>query len=72
MVDRMINGEIQLVVNTPLGKESFYDEVAIRRNAPERDVPSLTTLPAAAAALEATRARAGGPPSVTPLQDAGA
>src|SRR5512140_2078245 len=64
VVDRMINGEIQLVVNTPLGKDSFFDEVAIRRNALERDIPCLTTLTAAAAALEAIRARSGGPIAV--------
>ena len=70
VVDRMINGEIQLVVNTPLGRDSFFDEVAIRRNALERDVPCLTTLTAAAAALEAIRARRGGPIAVAPLQEA--
>jgi carbamoyl-phosphate synthase large subunit len=69
VVDRMINGEIQLVVNTPLGKDSFFDEVAIRRDALERDIPCLTTLTAASAALEAIRARSGGPIAVTPLQE---
>ena len=70
VVDRMINGEIQLVVNTPLGKDSFFDEVAIRRNALERDIPCLTTLTAASAALEAIRARSGGPIAVSALQEA--
>ena len=69
VVDRMINGEIQLVINTPLGKDSFFDEVAIRRSALERDIPCLTTLTAAAAALEAIRARSGGPIAVSPLQE---
>jgi carbamoyl-phosphate synthase large subunit len=69
VVDRMINGEIDLVVNTPLGKESHYDEVAIRRTALERDVPCLTTLSAAWAALDAIRARRSVPLSVTPLQE---
>jgi carbamoyl-phosphate synthase large subunit len=69
VVDRMINSEIDLVVNTPLGKESFYDEVAIRRTALERDVPCLTTLSAAWAALDAIRARRSVPLSVTPLQE---
>ncbi len=70
VVDRMINGGVHLIVNTPLGKESFYDEVAIRRTALDRDIPCLTTLSAASAALEAIRARAGGPIRVTPLQEA--
>ncbi|MCK6684170.1 MAG: carbamoyl-phosphate synthase large subunit [Thermoanaerobaculia bacterium] len=71
VVDRMINGEIQLVVNTPLGRDSFFDELAIRRTALERDIPCLTTLSAAAAAVEAIKesASASGP-SVHPLQEA--
>jgi len=68
VVDRMINGDVHLIVNTPLGKESFYDEVAIRRTALDRDVPCLTTLSAAAAAVEAIRARAKGPFTVTPCR----
>jgi len=70
VVDHMINGEIDLVVNTPLGRESFYDEVAIRRTALERDIPCLTTLSAAWAALDAIRARQRGPVSVSSLQEA--
>jgi carbamoyl-phosphate synthase large subunit len=69
IVDLMINGAVDLVVNTPLGKESFYDEVAIRRTALERDIPCLTTLSAASAALEAIRARAAGALSYAPLQE---
>ena len=69
IVDKLINGEVALIVNTPLGRESFYDEVAIRRTALERDVPCLTTLSAAAAAIEAIRARAAGALSYSPLQE---
>ncbi len=69
VVDRMINGDVDLIVNTPLGKASFFDELAIRRTALDRDVPCLTTLSAAAAALEAIRARRAGPLGVTPLQE---
>ena len=69
IVDRLINGEVDLVVNTPLGRESFYDEVAIRRTALERDIPCLTTLSAASAAIEAIRARAAGALSYAPLQE---
>jgi carbamoyl-phosphate synthase large subunit len=68
VVDMLINGEVALIVNTPLGRESFYDEVAIRRTALERDVPCLTTLSAASAAIEAIRARAAGALSYAPLQ----
>jgi carbamoyl-phosphate synthase large subunit len=69
IVDLMINGSVDLIVNTPLGKESFYDEVAIRRMALDRDVPCLTTLSAASAALEAIRARAAGALTYAPLQE---
>jgi len=69
IVDLMINGRVDLIVNTPLGKESFYDEVAIRRTALDRDVPCLTTLSAASAALEAIRARAAGALTYAPIQE---
>jgi carbamoyl-phosphate synthase large subunit len=70
VVDRMINGEIQLVVNTPLGRDSFFDEQAIRRTALERDIPCLTTLSAALAAVEAIKESSGASgPSVHPLQE---
>jgi len=55
VADRMVNGEIQLVVNTPLGKESFYDETAIRKTATQHGIPMITTLSGAAAAVEGIR-----------------
>ncbi|NNJ10453.1 carbamoyl-phosphate synthase large subunit [Chloroflexales bacterium ZM16-3] len=55
-VDYVKNGQIALIVNTPLGKASFFDEVSIRRAAITYGVPSLTTLSGAAAAVQAIRA----------------
>jgi len=55
-VDRMDAGEIQMVINTPLGKLSRYDEAAIRAAALRLNIPCLTTLSAATAAVEAIRA----------------
>ena len=55
-VERMEAGEIQLVINTPLGSESHYDEAAIRAAALRLQIPCLTTLSAAAAAVEGIRA----------------
>ncbi|MFV9504842.1 MAG: carbamoyl-phosphate synthase large subunit [Oscillochloridaceae bacterium umkhey_bin13] len=55
-VDYIKNGQLALIVNTPLGKASFFDEVAIRRAAITHGVPTLTTLSGAAAAVEAIRA----------------
>jgi carbamoyl-phosphate synthase large subunit len=47
------DARIQLVVNTPLGKQSRYDERAIRRSATMVDIPCITTLSGARAAADA-------------------
>ncbi len=52
IVDAIKNGEIQLVVNTPSGKLSEYDDSYIRKNAIRYKLPYITT---PAAALAATR-----------------
>ena len=51
IVDHIINGQVQWIINTPLGAESKYDERAIRRNAIEHSLPIMTTLAAAQATL---------------------
>jgi carbamoyl-phosphate synthase large subunit len=56
VVDYIKNNQLALVINTPFGKASFFDEVAIRRAAIVYGVPTLTTLSGAAAAVEAIRA----------------
>jgi len=68
-VDRMEAGEIQLVINTPLGGESHYDEAAIRAAALRLQIPCLTTLSAAAAAVEGIRAWREEATGVTALQE---
>jgi carbamoyl-phosphate synthase large subunit len=55
-VEEMRDGKIQLVVNTPLGGASHYDEAAIRAAALQLGIPCLTTLSASAAAVEGIRA----------------
>ncbi|MCD6519114.1 MAG: carbamoyl-phosphate synthase large subunit, partial [Anaerolineae bacterium] len=52
-VDLIINGEIDLVINTPLGGRSFSDEHVLRQVAIAHGVPVLTTLSAAKAATQA-------------------
>ena len=52
IVDLLINGEIALVVNTPLGRESHEDDGVIRRTALKYDIPCITTLSGAMAAAE--------------------
>jgi carbamoyl-phosphate synthase large subunit len=56
VADRILNGEIQLVVNTPLGRESFFDDRTVRRVAMMHGVPCITTLTGAAAAVNAIKA----------------
>jgi carbamoyl-phosphate synthase large subunit len=68
-VERMEAGEIQLVINTPFGGESHYDEAAIRAAALRLQIPCLTTLSAAAAAVEGIRARREEATGVAPLQE---
>jgi carbamoyl-phosphate synthase large subunit len=52
VVDHLINGEIDLVINTPLGRESHEDDAMIRRTALKYDIPCITTLSGAMAAAE--------------------
>jgi carbamoyl-phosphate synthase large subunit len=53
IVDHLISGEIDLLVNTPLGKKSQYDDYAMRRAAIVRKTPYCTTMSAAEAAFGA-------------------
>jgi carbamoyl-phosphate synthase large subunit len=71
-VDLIKSGVIRLVINTPLGRPSRFDEKAIRLAALERGVPCVTTISGAQAALSAIEALgpAGmGDLQVTALQD---
>jgi carbamoyl-phosphate synthase large subunit len=61
-IDLLVSGQIQLLVNTPLGKLTQQDDYAIRRAALQHQVPYTTTLSAASAACDAIialRSRAG-------------
>jgi len=51
IVDRMKNGEIDLVINTPSGKKPKADEVAIRTQSVAQNIPCITTLSGASAAV---------------------
>jgi carbamoyl-phosphate synthase large subunit len=68
-IDLLLSGQIQLLINTPLGKLTQQDDYAIRRAALQHRVPYTTTLSAASAACDAIialRSRAG---EVRPLQE---
>ncbi|HYJ32450.1 MAG TPA: carbamoyl-phosphate synthase large subunit, partial [Candidatus Binatia bacterium] len=70
VVDRIKSRAIDLIVNTPLGEASFYDDGAIRKNAILYGVLCLTTITAAAATVEAIRAlRERGASEVISLQE---
>jgi carbamoyl-phosphate synthase large subunit len=56
IVDLIREGKIQLVLNTPLGPHAHSDGIEIRMAAIAKDVPLLTTLSAARAAVSALRA----------------
>lgn len=55
VVDEIKNGTIQLVINTPLGQRSRFDEEAIGRACIRYNIPAITTLSGAEAALRAIR-----------------
>lgn len=56
IVDHIKRGEIALVINTPLGRVSHFDEQAIRRAALQYGVPCVTTMTGAQALVEALAA----------------
>jgi carbamoyl-phosphate synthase large subunit len=53
IADLIKQGEISLIINTPLGKTSHYDEQAIRKAALQFNVPCVTTITGAEALIEA-------------------
>jgi carbamoyl-phosphate synthase large subunit len=69
IVDLIKTGKIHLVINTPLGRESFYDEKSIRRAAIRYNIPCITTLSAAHAAVHGIHALVELPREVACLQD---
>jgi len=62
------NGGVQMVINTPLGKQSRYDESAIRREAHALDIPCITTLSGGRAAVDGIRVLRQGLHEVTLIQ----
>jgi carbamoyl-phosphate synthase large subunit len=70
IVDHIKGGEIALVINTPFGRASHFDEQAIRRAALQYNVPCVTTMTGAQAIVEAIAAReTGGDIKVRSLQE---
>ncbi len=68
ITDAIKDGEIQLVINTPVGKLSKYDDSYIRKAAIRYKVPYITTLAAAMAAAKGITAYREGKSNVKSLQ----
>ena len=69
VADEIVNGRVHLIINTPLGRESFFDDRAVRRVAMMQGVPCITTLTGASAAVAAIRALRSQALGVHALQD---
>jgi carbamoyl-phosphate synthase large subunit len=69
VVDRIKSADIDLIINTPLGRKSRFDDKAIRRAAVQHGVTCITTLSAADAAIQGIRASRDGQIHVESLQD---
>jgi len=69
VVDLIKNEKIQLLINTPLGEESYYDERIVGETAYRLGLPLITTLSAAEAALGAIEAIGNKPLRPIKLQD---
>ncbi len=69
IADQIVNDQVALIVNTPLGRESFFDDRTVRRVAMMHSVPCITTLTGASAAVAAIRALRTQALDVRALQD---
>jgi len=67
--DAIRSGQIQLVINTPVGRQAAHDDRYLRRAALDYAVPTVTTLAAARAAVEAIAALQGQTLTIHALQD---
>jgi carbamoyl-phosphate synthase large subunit len=68
-IDLVVNGQVQLLINTPLGKHAQRDDYTIRQAAIAHGVPYTTTLSAASAACDAVLSLRSRRPSVRSLQE---
>ena len=69
IVDRIVSGQVGLLINTPLGKKSQYDDYAMRRAAIAYGVPYLTTMSATRAAVDAVTAMRTRRPEILSIQE---
>jgi carbamoyl-phosphate synthase large subunit len=69
IVDHIVTGDVKLLINTPLGKKSQFDDYAMRRAAIMYKTPYLTTMSATSAACDALIALRSRAHSVRSLQE---
>ena len=69
VLDLLTDRRVGMMINTPMGKESFQDDYEIRRSAIIHNVPYTTTIAGAIAATEGIIALAGRNLGVTSLQE---
>jgi carbamoyl-phosphate synthase large subunit len=69
IVDRIIDGDVHLVVNTTAGKREIADSYSIRRETLMKQLPYVTTLTAARAAIGAIEAARAGKAEAVSLQE---
>ena len=69
VIDRIANGDVQLVINTPFGQETRSDGYHLRAAAIRHGITNITTLSAAAAIVQAIEAIKEGRLDVYALQD---
>jgi carbamoyl-phosphate synthase large subunit len=69
VADHLVSRKIDLVINTPLGRESYFDDRAVRRAATMAQVPCITTRTGASAAVSAIKALRTQGLTVRSLQD---
>ena len=55
ILDMMVNDQIQLIINSPVGSQSIHDDSYLRKNAIKTRIPYITTVAAARAAAEGIR-----------------
>lgn len=55
IADAIINGQVQLIINTPMGSAAYADEPIVTQTALRLHIPCITTLSGAWAALDAIR-----------------
>ncbi|GAB3498393.1 carbamoyl phosphate synthase large subunit [Flexivirga lutea] len=69
IVERILDGDVAMVVNTPSGQGAREDGYAIRAATTSMDRPIITTVQQLAAAVQGIEAQLAGPFKVKPLQD---